>query len=77
MFWGLAAVFGGSFFISAQGERAQERQRHSRMTADGDNGKGKTANDSNEALDYSLPGRRQGTAMTNGTKLTDRKSILG
>ena len=61
MFWGLAAVFGGSFFISAQGEMAQERQRHSRMTVDGDNGKGKTANDSNEALDYNLPGRRQGT----------------
>ena len=56
--WGLAAVFGGPFFISAQGEMAQERQRHSRMTADGDNGKSKTANDSNEALDYSLPGRR-------------------
>ena len=66
--WGLAAVFGGPFFISAQGEMAQERQRHSRMTADGDNGKSKTANDSNEALDYNLPGRRQGTVMTNGTK---------
>ena len=64
MFWGLAAVFGGSFFISAQGEMAQERQRHYRMTADGDNGKGKTANDSNEAPDYSLPGRRPNNGTT-------------
>ena len=64
MFWGLAAVFGGPFFISAQGEMSQERQRHSRMTADGDNGKGKTATDSNEALDYNLPGRRPNNGTT-------------
>ena len=58
--WGLAAVFGGPFF----GEMAQERQRHSRMTADGDNGKSKTANGSNEALDYNLPGRRPNNGTT-------------
>ena len=66
MFWGLAAVFGGPFFISAQGEMAQERQRHSRMTADGDDGKSKTANDSNETLDYNLPGRRPNNGTTQG-----------
>ena len=70
--WGLAAVFGGPFF----GEMAQERQRHSRMTADGDNGKSKTANDSNEALDYSLPGRRQGTTTAGGTKGKIKKVTL-
>ena len=38
--WGLAAVFGGPFF----GEIAQERQRHSRMTADGNDGGGHRRN---------------------------------
>ena len=44
MFWGLAAVFGGPFFISVQGEMAQEKQRHSRMTADGNDGGGHRRN---------------------------------
>ena len=78
--WGLAAVFGGPFFISVQGEMAQERQRHSRMTTNGDDEKAKQQTTATRPWtttfqgDGSIDGPQEhsrmttGTVMTNGTK---------